>query len=551
MNAIERPVAAGATFLACCLIALVSIVGLPAPAIAQAAGTAGQDSTVVMTDLGAVRGVVHDGVREFKGIPYAAAPVGDLRWSMPQSPKAWTGTLDATKYGSACPQAARYGLTEASDDENCLSINVTVPVAAGQKAPRKRPVIVWIHGGAFVGGASSLYPLDYMAKSGGVIVVSLNYRLGVFGFMAHSSFDADHNGGYGLEDQRLALHWVKRNIGAFGGDAGNVTVAGESAGAASVCMHILAPDETSGLFQKAIIQSAGCATPLPTVADASKTGAKVAALVGCGDPATALACLKKKPVKDLLAAAAEAAGANLMAYAPATGAKTVPLPGGEALRAGRFVKVPVINGGNRDELRLYVAYAIQAGDTVTSANYRDHLNAVYGKNTDTVLKQYPASAYSSAPTALGSVMSDFRSDVGLNNCIYIETGKLMAKSVPVYEYVFGDANAPPVTPDPGFEMGAVHSAELPYQFPHFSNTTKLDGPDLAAPSQKLATQMIAYWTSFARVGKPSAPGSPTWGKFLSNRDAMRFEPGRVGYFDAAAAHRCAFWKKLYPGILTQ
>jgi para-nitrobenzyl esterase len=277
----------------------------------------------------------------------------------------------------------------------------------------------------------------------------------------------------------------------------------------------------------------------------------VAALVGCDDSATALACLRKKPVQDLLKAGAKVGSAFLMTYAPAIGAQTVPLPGAQAIASGKFVKVPVINGGNRDELRLYVAYDIQAGDTVTKDNYRAHLKAIYGKKTDAVLKQYPLSAYSSPPAALGTVESDFRPDVGLNNCIYLQTAELLSKSVVVHEYVFGDRNAPPVTPDPGFEMGAVHSAELPYQFPHFSNTTKINGPDLAPASRQLANQMMAYWTSFARTGKPVAPKSPAWGLFTSDDAVLRLEPGQIGYFDASTAHHCAFWKELYPGILTE
>lgn len=506
---------------------------------------------VVVTDKGAVRGVIAKGVREFKGIPYALPPVGELRWSMPQPASSWNGILDATKYKNACPQVERYGLTESSYNEDCLYINVTTPYAGKKDLKRKRAVIVWFHGGAFVGGSSALYPLDYMAKSGDVVVVSMNYRLGIFGFTAHPAFDADHNGGYGLEDQRAALRWVKQNIAAFGGDPNNITIAGESAGAAGVCMHILAPDETAGLFHKAITQSAGCVTPLPSLEDGKKIGQQVATLVGCNDEATALACLRKKSVKELLDAATTVAGSSIVTYMPVIGTKTVPLPGAKAIPAGKFVKVPMLSGGTRDELRLYVAYAIQGGQSITKDNYADLLKETYGTNAEAIAGQYPLSDYSSAPSALGTVWSDFRSDVGINNCIYLETAKLIRKSVPVYQFVFADRTAPAVTTNPGFEMGAVHSSELIYQFPHFDNTTKLAGPDLAPASQKLAEQMMAYWTSFAKTGTPSAPDSPEWKPFTSDDKVMNLEPGKIGYFNSSVAHKCDFWKSLYPKILTQ
>ncbi len=505
------------------------------------------DNTMVQIDSGRIKGVRADGVVAFKGIPFAQAPIGDLRWALPVPAAPWSGIRHATAFGTGCPQTARYGLTQAGYDEDCLSINVTVP---DRPAPSggKRPVIVWIYGGAFVGGSSALYPLTDMALTGDAVVVSFNYRIGVFGFMANPAFGRDHDGGYGLADQRLALQWVQRNIATFGGDPANVTVAGESAGAASICMHLASPREAAGLFAKAIMQSAGCTQHLRTRDEADLVGAKVSGLVGCDQPVLAdvLACLRAKPVKDLLEAAAQVAGSDVMTYVPSITGALVEQPR-EAFASGRFVQVPMINGGNRDELRLYVAYAQQAGNPPVSADtYAAHLKVNYGDKTDRVVAEYPAAAFSSPSAALGTALSDYTPVNGLNNCAFLETAKLASAYVPVFQYEFADRAAPAVTPDPGFEMGAVHSSELPYQFPGFSNTTALDGAPVPPGSQDVARVMMAYWTSFAATGQPRAADAPTWNRFVSAARVMRLEPKHFGDFDAGAEHRCGFWQKLYP-----
>ena len=498
------------------------------------------------TDQGEVRGVDTGKTLAFKGIPYAVAPTGSLRWAMPQPAAPWLGIRDASAFGNQCPQVARYGLTEASYNEDCLTVNVTAPKAA-HSGPR--PVIVWIYGGAFVGGGSSLYPLDAMALAGDAVVVSFNYRLGVFGFLANPSFDRVADGTYGLADQRLALKWVQRNIAAFGGDPVKVTVAGESAGAASICMHLVGPKQTAGLFSAAIIQSAACVQHLRTREEADGVGEKVATLAGCPQGVATLECLRGKPVKNLLEAASSVAGSDIMTYVPSVGTETIPQQPQEAFRSGQFVRVPIINGGNRDELRLYVAYDIQAGHAVTPTSYVASVKAMYGDKADQVLAEYPLTAFPSAPSALGTVMTDFSPTNGLNYCGYLETARLARTYTPVYQYEFADRAAPDVTTNPGFEMGAVHSAELPYQFPGFDNTSKLAGEPLSPAAQELGATMMQYWTHFATAGTPAATNAPTWPVYKAVDQVMRFEPGHVGLFDAVAEHHCDFWQKLYPDRL--
>jgi para-nitrobenzyl esterase len=514
---------------------------------ARATTTPADGALTIQTTDGTVVGRAGKGVREYNGIPFAAPPVGDLRFAPPVPASPWQGVLDVTQLRDACPQARRFNLTEASDVEDCLHLNVAVPTA-----PRSgtRPVLVWFYGGAFVGGSTRLYPIDFLAREGDMVVVSVNYRLGPLGWMAHPAFDAQANGGYALEDQRAALRWVQRNIARFGGDPARVTIGGVSAGAASVCMHLISPEATTGLFHQAIVQSSGCTFTLRSLEEGKTAGLAVARLVGCDDPATALKCLRGKPVKELVDAGTVTASSDYRVFAPIYGNGTVPRQGAEAFATGNFVRVPILNGGASYEMRLYVGYEVEAGGKIDAGNYADRLRALYGNHADKVLAAYPASRYSSPATALGTAMSDYMPGGGLNACLFLRTAWMASRFVPVYQYEFADDAAPPVMDDPGIELGAVHTSEMPYQFPGFSNTSRLDGPPLAAPQQELAGQMVRYWSSFVHGGKPAGTGLPEWKAFAAPGQALRLRPGAVGMFDAASAHQCDLWAQLYPDALS-
>jgi para-nitrobenzyl esterase len=531
---------------------------------------------VVRTDRGAVQGVTRNGAQEFRGIPYAMAPISELRWTMPQPAAPWEGVKDASHFGSACAQQARYSLTQESLDEDCLSLNISRPTDI--KPGEKLPVFFWIHGGAFVGGSSGLYRLDKLANEGRLVVVTANYRLGVFGFMAHPAFDAATNGDLGLEDQRAAMAWVQRNIAAFGGNPDNVTIAGESSGGGSVCMHLLSPERVTGLFHKAIVQSAGCLQPMPTIQE-SLTGSnalwkKVAAKVGCNTGATAgsaasLACLRGKKVEDLLTAQGEASS-GVMSFGPTIGNSTVPRVGTVAAASGNLVKVPLLMGGTRDELRLYTAYAVLFPSAAfptpippftREAVYSFWLPYFYGSDTthyNTIYNHYFGMGEGQLGLAIsgatvGSMASDRAPVVGINNCLYLNTSNAFARWVPaLYQFEFADQNAPVLGVgiakgmDPGFELGAVHSSELNYLFPKLSNTTAIDGPDLQPASQLLADQMVAFWSAFARTGAPAVAGLPAWPGYAGGATVMLLKPGNVGPYDAATRHQCGFWEKVFP-----
>jgi len=540
-------------------LAMLALLALGATATSNAlAAKMAPGSLVVRTEQGATRGALRDNVREFRGIPYAASPAGEKRWTLPQPAPHWQGTRDGVNFRDPCPQVARFNLTEASNEENCLTVNVSVPALAVRKAP----VLVYIHGGAWVGGSASLYRLDALARTG-LVVVSVNYRLGTLGFLAHPALAAEGSGAWGIADQRAALHWVQRNIAAFGGDPDNVTVGGESAGAGSVCIHLANAELSKGLFHKAIIQSGGCLYPRMKVKQAEELGLKVAAAVGCTDATKALACLRAVPLDVLLKKQTELASGGIVSFAPSGGSAVNPVDSTAPMAEGKFLRVPVLMGATRDEMRLYVAYDLQAGKHLDEANYPQWLQGIYGRTPEEqaakiperVAAQYPVGGAEPAPAVLGTAMTDFMPSIGIGTCLQLHTGETMARYTNLWQWEFADRDAPVLgvgitpEPNPGFLMGAVHAAELNYWFPNFDNTHKMVAPDLAPGSQALSNQMLEFVANFARTGQPSATGLPDWPRYSDRSKVMWMEPGKTALVNASEVHHCAFWKGLYPNRL--
>ena len=520
-------------FLALLGVALVAVLALACAsggngAAASASQAAG--SRTVATADGLVRGTTSGALREFLGIPYAAPPVGSLRWQPPAPVAPWPGVREATAFAPHCPQqASDFGI--ASTSENCLYLNVFAPAGS---AGKQLPVMVWLHGGSLVYGESDDYnPASLVSQ--GVIVVTLNYRIGALGFLADSALAGKPGGAtgdYGLMDQQAALRWVQRNIGGFGGDSRRVTLFGESAGGLSVLSQLTSPG-ARGLFSAAIVESGTYALTEQTEATAESSGAAFAAKVGCtptGDSATGAACLRALPVQTIID------NENLI-YDPDIDGKVLSQSVGTALRAGDFSRVPVVIGTNHDEWRLFVAIDTLIGSPATAANYQSMIAStlgVAGTEAATIAARYPLSAYASPSVALGAVGTD-----AIFACPALTAEDSLARYVPTYAYEFNDENAPErYLPPAGFPYGAAHESEVQYLF-DLRNTPQPGV--LSSAQQSLAAVMRQDWTQFAKTGTPTRPGG--WPGFsLAAPLTLSLVPPQprveAGY---GAEHQCGFW----------
>jgi para-nitrobenzyl esterase len=483
-------------------------------------------SPVVATGDGAVRGVVAGSTDQFLGIPYAAPPVGPRRWQPPAPAARWSGVRDATQFAPHCAQPAGF-FGVGSTSEDCLYLNVYTPPHAGN---RPLPVMVWIHGGALVTGESNDYDPTSLVRDG-TIVVTINYRLGALGFLAHPALTAKpggSSGNYGLMDQQAALRWVQSNIGAFGGNRHDVTIFGESAGGLSVLSQ-LASSGAKGLFAKAIVESGAYALTQAPLATAEASGEAFASQAGCASQTAA--CLRALPVSTILA------NEDTGGYQPDIDGTVLTQSLKTSFGSGEFNRVPVVDGSNHDEWRLFVATNELAGAPVTAANYQATIAATLGLSAAAaaaVANVYPLAAYPSPAIAMGAVGTD-----AIFACNALTVDQLTSKYVPTFGYEFNDENAPePFLPPVSFPYGAAHASELQYLFTLGNTPSALSGPQ-----QRLAATMKSYWTDFATRGFPTTIGTPVWPLFTDSGQRIQslVPPKPSVETDFATEHHCGFW----------
>ncbi len=510
--------------------------GLLAAVVASSVltGSAGaaHGAPLVHTDSGVARGTETGGVDSFLGVPYAKAPVGELRWRAPQPAPRWSGVRDTVAYGNRCAAAASTNGPR-SEAEDCLYLNVQRPAGAHQG--QRLPVYFWIHGGGLQNGSSNQHDGSLIVNRTGVVVVTINYRLGGFGFLAHPALTAEagQSGDYGLMDQQAALRWVHDNIAAFGGDPRRVTIGGESAGGWSVCAHLSAPG-SRGLFAGAVIQSGSCASQ--TLAQGEATGASVAQALGCTDPVTAAQCLRAVPAGRLVDTTVNARFVG--------GVPALPVDPDAAVRAGDFARVPVLIGANQDEGRTFAQGFIGQ----TQEQYVGFVRSTFGAHAEAVLARYPwpADADTFTPAHLvGAIFTDSGRIAGIGGCTNRDLTRVLAGYTRTFAYEFAHRTGPGLSPNPpGYVWGAGHAAELAYLWPSFNNGTPI-APTFTAAERRLATDMVRAWGDFVRGGDPEAAGPARWPSTNRTATVMSLRAGghSVLISDArfAAEHNCDLW----------
>jgi para-nitrobenzyl esterase len=462
-------------------------------------------ATAVHVESGALQGVDANGLSIYKGIPYAAPPLGDLRWREPQAVKSWKGVRKATAFAPACMQTgvSMPGETAPAISEDCLYLNVWTPI---RRAGGRLPVLAWIHGGGYTNGSAAmpLYWGDHLAQKG-VIVVTIAYRLGPLGFLAHPELTAESrrhsSGNYGLMDQIAALEWIHKNIAAFGGDPNRVTIAGQSSGSISVSILMASPP-AKGLFQHAIGESGGLFEPLQLapkylLANAEKDGEKFAASLG----AASIKVLRKLP-------AARLTSNDSGITHPVIDSYLLPQSPYEAFASGRQNDVPLLLGSNAEEARAMVDVS-----AVTAATFDSGITKSVGPLPPALTAAYSHTTDEEARTARLDFERDLR--FGWDMWAWARLQAATGHS-PVYYYSF--QHGPPFPKDSVYAgWGASHFAELWYVFDHLDQYSW----QWTAADRNIAAEISAYWANFAKSGDPNGAGVPQWPAFENAKSQVQ------------------------------
>lgn len=497
---------------------------------------------LVITDRGPVRGAVSAGAAAFLGIPYAAPPVGSLRWRPPQPHACWSEVRSATSFGPACPQIPQQQgkpfdpAAPMIGDEDCLTVNVWTP--ADRAAGPTLPVLVFIHGGGNTIGSASerggsgayIYDGAKLAAGRRAVVVTVQYRLGALGFLAHAALDAESpervSGNFGLRDLVSALGWVKRNAEAFGGDAKRLLVFGESAGAVNTCMLVGVP-AAAGLFSRALVQSGSCASA-PPLGDKRTEGAMFARAAGCDGAPDVAACLRALGSEQIVRAVPSPVSVGLaptdLRWGPTVDGAVLPELPLDAIAGGRHNAVPMIVGSNLDETGL------ATGAIPTEEQYRASVTALFGPVlAPQILALYPASQHGSPRAAFVQVGTDAKF-----GCQARLSARAAAKSAraPIYRYVFAQ---PLESAGAALEaLGAWHGVELAFLFQSF------DQPAATAGEREVARSMQEAWVRFADTGTPGAVGGVAWPAYGAGEPLLRLEP-RPAVVEGWRNAECDFW----------
>jgi para-nitrobenzyl esterase len=490
----------------------------------------------VITTSGAVSGQKVGATWAWRGVPYAAPPAGELRWRAPEPAACWEGVRPAAEFGPRCKQLDEDGNPSGSED--CLSINIWSPEGASPDSPV--PVLFFIHGGGNVQGASSnmvgsvaLFDGQALSERGNVAVVTINYRLGALGWLAHPGFaDKDtpeRTGNYGALDQVFALSWVRENIAAFGGDPSRLLVFGESAGAVNTCLMLVTP-LSKGLFSSALMQSGGCAAQTREAAE--QAAADWAALSGCDadmDPAACMRAMTDDDVVKLLPAPVDIAGKQ-GPYQPHVDGYLLPEHPFTMLEAGQHNHVPFVIGANENETGASVP-------DMTEAQLDAAVTALFGPLAPQVLAEYPLSDYPTPRDAYVAITSDAKFICGARRTARAAAG---SQEDPVFRYHFTHVldNVGPM----GKKNGAFHGLELFFVFDHLN----VAGYTPSGAEKELAAQMGGYWTRFGAAGDPNGGGAVLWPEYDPRKDTYLQLDSTISAGEGVRTEKCDFWDSLAP-----